>query len=139
MRAGLHSKPVLPHTQPMPFTPHKQIRRARALRREQTAAEKQLWGYLRNRRLSGFKFIRQEPVGPYIADFLCRETMLIVEVDGVTHGEDHEIAYDARRTAYLEAQGYRVHRVPNIEVHNNLDGVLNGILLELMRVAGTAR
>ena len=123
----------------MPFTPHKHIRRARTLRREQTEAEKRLWGYLRNRHLSGFKFIRQEPVGPFFADFLCCETMLIVEVDGVTHGEDHEIAYDARRTAYLEAQGYRVYRVPNIEIHNNLDGVLNGILLELMRVAGTAR
>ena len=123
----------------MPFTPHKHIRRARTFRRDPTEAEKRLWGYLRNRRLSGFKFIRQEPIGPFFADFLCRETMLIIEVDGVTHGEDHEIAYDARRTAYLEAQGYRVHRVPNIEVFNNFDGVLNGILLELMRLAGTAR
>ena len=73
--------------------------------------------------------MRQEPVGTFIADFLCRERMLAVEVDGVTHGEDHEVAYDAKRTAYLEEQGYRVMRVWNIEVFNNLDGVLNTILL----------
>ena len=115
----------------MPFTPRKTIRRARGLRREQTEAEKRLWGYVRDRRLGGFKFVRQEAIGPFIADFLCREKMLVVEVDGVTHGEDHEIAYDALRTVFLESQGYRVWRVPNIEVFTNMDGVLNSILLAL--------
>ena len=82
---------------------------------------------------------QQEPVGNFFADFLCREEMLVVEVDGPTHGEAHEIAYDERRTAFLEAQGYRVLRVPNIEVFTNMDGVLNSILLALECVASTAR
>ena len=123
----------------MPFTPRKSIRRARRLRREQTEAEKRLWGYLRDRRLGGFKFVRQEPVGPFVADFLCRERMLIIEIDGVTHSEDHQLARDARRTVYLEKQGYRVMRAWNIEVFNNLDGVLNSILLALEARGETVR
>ena len=85
----------------MPYTPRKTVRRARSLRRSQTDAEKRLLGYLRDRRLNSFKFVRQEPVGPYIADFVCREKLLIVEVDGATHSEVHEIQHDERRTRYL--------------------------------------
>ena len=62
----------------MTFTQRKTTRRARGLRRELTEAEKRLWGYLRDRRLGGFKFVRQEPIGPFIADFLCREKMLVI-------------------------------------------------------------
>ena len=64
------------------FTPRRQIRRARSLRGADTPAEARLWTNLRGRRLQKFKFVRQVPIGPYIADFLCRETRLIVEVDG---------------------------------------------------------
>jgi len=53
-----------------------------------------LWSNLRGRRLQSFKFVRQEPIGPYVVDFLCQEARLIVEVDGATHSEDREIAYD---------------------------------------------
>ena len=123
----------------MPFTPRKSIRRARRLRREQTEAEKRLWEFLRDRRLGGFKFVRQEPVGPFIADILCRERLLIIEIDGVTHGEDRELERDARRTAYLEAKGFQVMRVWNIEVFNNLDEVLNSTLLALEARAETVR
>ncbi len=95
----------------MPFTQRKSLRRARGLRREQTEAEKKLWGYLRDRRLNGHKFVRQEPVGPYFADFLCRERRLIVEVDGATHSGVDEIASDDRRTRFLESKGYQVLRI----------------------------
>ena len=115
----------------MSFTPRKTLRRARGLRREQTEAEKRLWGYLRDRRLSGFKFVRQEPIGPFIADFVCRDFKLIVEVDGATHSEDRDIAYDARRTAYLKHHGYRVLRVQNADVFTILPDVLDMILLAL--------
>ena len=57
---------------------------ARQFRRDETFAEKRLWEQLRNRTLEGFKFVRQAPAGPYIADFLCRENKLIFEVDGAT-------------------------------------------------------
>jgi very-short-patch-repair endonuclease len=85
---------------------HRQtLNRARDLRRNQTEAEKRLWGCLRNKRLQGFKFNRQVPVGHYIADFLCQDAMLIIEVDGATHGDAHEIVYDKRRTEYLNNKG----------------------------------
>ena len=140
MRAALRRKAVLLISTPvMSVTPRRTTRRARSLRRAPSEAEKRLWGFLRDRRLNDFKFVRQAPLGPYFADFLCRERRLIVEVDGVTHGEDHQISHDARRTQYLESQGYRVLRVWNIEVFTNLDGVLTTILMALETPSGTGR
>ena len=78
---------------------------SRALRSRQVSAEEKLWEQLRNRRLSGSKFVRQLPVGSYFGDFVCRERKLIVEVDGATHGRDVEIANDAVRTSSLEGMG----------------------------------
>jgi very-short-patch-repair endonuclease len=109
----------------------KTLDRARSLRRNETAAEIKLWEVLRAKRLQGFKFVRQMPVGPYVADFACRSHKLIVEVDGATHGEEHEVAYDVRRTAFLEGQGWRVMRVWNTDVFENLIGVCDSILLAL--------
>jgi very-short-patch-repair endonuclease len=105
--------------------------RARALRSAATTAEARLWHGLRNRKLNGFKFVRQEPIGPYFADFCCREASLVVEVDGATHGETGEIAKDRLRTECLISRGYRVIRVQNVEVYENLDGVLETILAAL--------
>ncbi|MFL5216924.1 MAG: endonuclease domain-containing protein [Microvirga sp.] len=114
-----------------------ETRRARGLRRTQTPAEARLWSKLRNRGLAGHKFVRQEPIGPYFADFLCRERALIVEVDGATHSTDEELAQDARRTEFLEAKGYTVLRVLNTEVVNELDGVLERIFLALEQRAAS--
>jgi very-short-patch-repair endonuclease len=115
-----------------------ETRRARGLRQSQTPAEARLWSKLRNRGLAGYKFGRQEPIGPYFADFLCRERALIVEVDGATHSTAEELAHDARRTEFLEEKGYTVLRVLNPEVMTELDGVLETILLALeqRRAAG---
>jgi very-short-patch-repair endonuclease len=104
---------------------------ARTMRFNPTDAERILWGCLRKRCLDGFKFSRQIRIGPYIADFVCREKKLIVEVDGATHGENREVAYDARRTSFLEADGYRVLRVSNLAVFTERDGVLNAIHVAL--------
>ena len=100
--------------------------RARSLRRNQTEPERHLWPKLRNRQLGGLKFRRQCPVGRYIADFLCLESKLIVEVDGESHASTQ--AADAGRTAYLENEGFRVIRFSNVEVMGNLEGVLMRIL-----------
>ncbi len=105
--------------------------RAKSLRHSQTDAERRLWNCLRKRSLGNHKFVRQLPIGPFIADFVCRERLLVIEVDGVTHADAHEVAYDSRRTKFLETQGYAVMRVGNLEVFTNLDGVLNSILLAL--------
>ena len=81
--------------------------RARSLRQTQTSAEAKLWSKLRNRQLAGAKFVRQEPIGPCFADFCCREQRLVVELDGATHSTDAELARDAKRTHFLEAQAYQ--------------------------------
>jgi very-short-patch-repair endonuclease len=116
-----------------------ETRRARGLRRAQTPAEARLWSKLRNRGLAGHKFVRQGPIGPYIADFLCRERALIVEVDGATHSTDEELAHDARRTRFLEEKGYTVLRVLNTEVMSELDGVLETIFLAFEKRGAAAR
>ena len=105
--------------------------RARALRKAETQAERMLWEVLRDRRLSHHKFTRQLAIGPYFADFACREQKLIVEVDGATHGDEAEIARDERRPAYLREQGWHIHRCLNYDVFSNLKGVCDSILLAL--------
>lgn len=104
---------------------------ARRLRRSQTPAEARLWSGLRGRRLQSYKFSRQHPIGPFTVDFLCRDARLIIEVDGATHSDDEEIAYDERRSAYLAAQGYRVLRIMNDDVYRRFDDVMDMILLAL--------
>jgi very-short-patch-repair endonuclease len=108
---------------------------ARELRRNQTRAEALLWRQLRNRQLDGFEFARQAPVGPYIADFLCREHKLVVEVDGATHSTKEELEADARRTAHLSRMGYWVIRFQNVEVAEGMDQVLGLISEALARNA----
>jgi len=100
--------------------------RARRLRNDRTDAEAKLWRALRDRRLGGWKWRRQVPIEPYIVDFLCVEASLVVEVDGGQHAD--QIAYDERRTRYLEARGLRVIRFWNSAVLTNLDGACLTIL-----------
>ena len=95
--------------------------KAKRLRREMTDAERKLWSILRNSQIEGAKFRRQQPIGPFIADFVCQERRLIVEADGGQHAES---ASDARRTAFLEGSGYRVMRFWNNDIFGNLDGVM---------------
>jgi very-short-patch-repair endonuclease len=101
--------------------------RAKAMRREPTCAERKLWGALRKRTLGDYKFVRQQPIGPYIVDFLCRKKMLIVEVDGATHCDAHEIQHDERRTNYLKSRGYSMVRVDNPSVYTDIGSVLDHI------------
>ena len=104
--------------------PTRLVEFARENRAGATRAEAVLWRRLRNRQLGGYKFCRQAARAGYVADFLCAEKRLIVEVDGATHGTDAERLYDERRTLILNANGYRVLRVWNREVLQELDGVL---------------
>jgi len=102
------------------------LERAKELRQNMTEAENRMWYFLRNRRLGGHKFVRELVIGNYIADFVCREKKLIIEIDGSQHME--AIEYDNRRTYYLESKGYKVLRFWNNEVFNNIYGVLDSIL-----------
>jgi very-short-patch-repair endonuclease len=89
-----------------------------------TDAENRLWYHLRNRRLAGFKFVRQLPVAGYYADFACREAMLIIEADGGQHGGTH----DRRRDAVLRAEGFTIIRCWNDDILTNTPAVLATIL-----------
>ena len=99
--------------------------RARALRARPTVAERELWAVLRNKQLAGYGFRRQAPIGSFIADFVCFERKLVVEVDGGQHATDTD--RDAARTAWLESQGFRVLRFWNNEVLSNTGGVAQAI------------
>jgi very-short-patch-repair endonuclease len=110
-----------------------ETRRARDLREGQTRAEALVWRALRGRALAGFKFVRQEVIGPYFADFACRAERLVVEIDGATHATDEELQRDTHRTEGLRSHGYEVLRFTNDDVYRNVDGVLATILARLER------
>ena len=110
--------------------PRKNIPRARQLRSASTDAESLLWLHLRGRRLNGAKFRRQFSIAGFIADFVCIEVALIVEIDGGQHAQ--QIARDTRRSEILRDRGYRVLRFWNNEVLRDLDGVLTEIASALI-------
>jgi very-short-patch-repair endonuclease len=99
---------------------------AHKLREHSTDAERLLWQRLRNRQLLKCKFRRQQPIGPYIVDFVCLERRLVIELDGGQHAE--QISQDETRTAFLQAEGYRVLRYWNNQVLAELESVLDAIL-----------
>ncbi|MDN2566995.1 DUF559 domain-containing protein [Aquibium sp. A9E412] len=103
-------------------------RRARQLRGTDNEAEAVLWSNLRARRLNGYKFVRQLPIGPYFADFACRERRLVVEVDGSQHAGQ---ASDRVRDERMKAAGWSVLRVWHVDVLRERDGVLETIVAAL--------
>jgi very-short-patch-repair endonuclease len=88
-------------------------------------AEVVIWEMLRAGRLNGWKFARQVPIGPYIADFAARREKLIIELDGRSH--DLTISHDARREDYLTGLGYTVIHIPNSDVLSDRDSVARHI------------
>jgi very-short-patch-repair endonuclease len=106
----------------------KSTARARSRRQRGTRAEWVLWLELRDRRLGGFKFARQQPIGPYYVDFICRDKRLIVEVDGGQHSDN---LADRDREIHLIALGYSIVRVWNNDVLGNIAGVLQMLASEL--------
>jgi very-short-patch-repair endonuclease len=109
----------------------KSIRIARQLRVNQTDAETVLWNRIRNRQIDGHKFVRQQPIKGYICDFVCRERLLVIEVDGGQHSDS---ATDVVRDRRLTEEGYRVLRFWNNDVLGNIEGVLTTIQAEFVRL-----
>jgi very-short-patch-repair endonuclease len=103
--------------------------RAGELRRNQTEAEAKLWSCLRAHRMAGVQFRRQHAIGNYIVDFCSPRRKLVIELDGSQ--QLNQAVYDAERTRYLEAKGYRVLRFWNHQVIKEIDAVLNVIWTEL--------
>ena len=100
---------------------------ARALRVQQTDAERALWRLFRDRRLQSMKWRRQVTIGAYIADFVCFEHHLIVECDGSQHAESH---HDVLRDGWLRAQRFMIARFWNREILHERENVLNAILAQ---------
>jgi len=94
------------------------------LRKAPTDAEAKLWRHLRNRHVLGRKFVRQLPIGPYFADFACREADLVIEVDGSQHANSRR---DGQRTTVLAEHGFAVLRFWNNDVLLNIEGVILAI------------
>ena len=101
------------------------IDRARKLRSNLTRAERLFWYYVRARRFRKWKFRRQVPLGDYVVDFICAEARLVIEIDGGQHMAN--ASDDARRTGWLNANGYRVIRFWNNDVLGNIDGVMEEV------------
>ena len=99
--------------------------KARSLRKNQTDVEQLVWKHLRNRQLYNYKFRRQFPIEPYVADFACLELKLIIELDGGQHA--CQINYDEQRSLFLEQRGFKVLRFWNNDVIENTVGVLDVI------------
>ena len=104
--------------------------RARSLRKADNDAECALWSVLRNRQLNGAKFTRQLSIGPYFADFACREEHLVVELDGSQHADS---GYDRRRDQFMVEHGWSVLRFWNVDALKALDAVVDTILAALDR------
>ncbi|HEY4115569.1 MAG TPA: DUF559 domain-containing protein [Rhizomicrobium sp.] len=103
--------------------------RAKTMRHAPVGTETVFWPHIRNRKLGGFKFKRQQLIGPYIVDYVCSEKKVIVELDGELHRS--RMGYDAARDRYLEDNGYRVLRFENGEVVEYLSTVLEAVLAAL--------
>jgi adenine-specific DNA-methyltransferase len=109
------------------------IEKCRNLRRDQTDAEKKLWGILRNRQLAGIKFRRQFPIGRYILDFYSPEFNLGIEADGGQHYEDGGRQRDKLRTEELSELGIKILRFSDTEILNNTEGVYEIIQKSIKR------
>ena len=115
-------------------TSQKTMDRAQVLRRKQTSGEKVLWKKIRAKRFHEYKFRRQVPLGPYIADFLCTKGKLIVEIDGDSHYESGAKEHDQVRDVFFQSHGFRVMRFGNRQTIENLEWVL----MEIGKVLGIA-
>ena len=100
---------------------------AKNLRKRATDTEQVLWQHLRAKRFTGLKFKRQQPIGPYIVDFVCFEKKIIIELDGGQHAQPEEMQSDSIRDQWFEAKGFKVLRFWDNEVLTNIRGVLEVI------------
>jgi very-short-patch-repair endonuclease len=96
--------------------------RARALRRAGNLSEVLLWNQIKNKQFFGLDFDRQKIIGNYIVDFYCAEKQVVLEVDGGSHND--KVEYDAQRDDFLTGLGLTVIRILDVDVKNNLSGVI---------------
>jgi very-short-patch-repair endonuclease len=110
------------------------VRNARVLRNNMTKAEIILWSRLREKKINGYKFRRQQSFFDYIVDFYCNELKLIIEVDGEIHSLNEELKYDIKRDNILKINGYNIIRLTNLEIETKLDSTINKIILYISEI-----
>ena len=108
------------------------LNNAKNLRSDMTIFERKLWTRLRAKRFMNIKFKRQVPIGVYIADFVCKDKKLIIELDGSGHLEAAQQEHDINRDSYLKSQGYEILRFYNNDIENNLEEVLEVIRQKIL-------
>ncbi len=116
------------------YTP-KLKQRARVLRKQGVLSEVLLWTYLKGRKMNGYPFMRQKPIGNYIVDFYCSPLRLVIEIDGESH--EGKSRYDINRQQYLESMGLRVIRFDNVEVKRDINAVVVAIGSEVDKASET--
>jgi very-short-patch-repair endonuclease len=100
----------------------------KSLRKNMPYPEARLWYFLKNRQLKNYRFRRQYSVGSYILDFYCPALKLGIEIDGDSHFNDKAVIYDSKREAYLKRAGINTLRFTNLEIQENIDGVIERLL-----------
>jgi very-short-patch-repair endonuclease len=109
------------------------------LRRNLTKSEACLWKYaLKTKQLKGYQFKRQRPVLQYIADFFCKELMLIIEIDGITHDNNVSQAKDIKREECLAKAGFKIVRFTDEEVLNNIAGVISKLEIIIVEIEASS-
>jgi len=109
------------------FYTKKALSYCKFLRNNATDSEKLLWYYLKKKQMGGFKFRRQQPIGPYIVDFYCASVKLIVELDGSLHNHQKRKYHDLERDKFLSKEGHTILRIQCHEIFRNSEGVLETI------------
>ncbi len=110
----------------------KNLNLAKNMRSHMTHEEVIIWNMVRAKKFLGFKFKRQVLIGDYIVDFVCESKKLILEIDGGQHNEPKNVEYDKKRTEFLNSQGYKVLRFWNNEIRENISGVYEVIMRNLL-------
>ena len=121
---------VLPQGEDISYNKKQLIKLGKNLRNNSTKEEIILWQYLKQKQL-GVKFRRQQPIDKYIADFVCFEKRIIIELDGSQHNEDENIEKDKIRDLYFKQNGFKVIRIWNNEINQNIEGVIENIKNEI--------
>ena len=104
------------------------VSKARILRNNMTMAEKILWSRLKEKKINGYKFRRQQPIFDYIVDFYCHDLRLIIEVDGEMHSLPENKKHDSKRDNILKINGYHIIRLSNVEVETEVNSAINKII-----------
>ena len=106
---------------------------SRSLRTNMTDAEQKLWFHLRRKQILDVQFNRQRPIGKYIVDFFAPAIKLVVEADGSQHLDAEGVLADAKRAAFLEAQGIMILRFDNLQILTQTESVLDMIHTEIVQ------